>query len=86
MVEAHDSQLEALESAAMAFIEDNAQAFHREAMPTLSLLAQCPNLAHIWLAVTGLIAAGLDPGGASGAAGAGGAAGAVGGAGVAAHT
>ena len=48
--------------AAMGFIEEHARAFHREAMPTLSLLAQRPNLARLWLAVTGLLTAGLDPG------------------------
>ena len=81
LVYAHDHQLEALEGAAMAFIEGNARAFHREAMPTLSLLAQRPNLAHLWLAVTGLLTAGLDPG-APGAEGDGGAAGARGAAGA----
>ena len=67
----------------MAFIEANARAFHREAMPTLSVLAQRPH--HLLLAVTGLIAAGLDPG-APGGAGAGGAVGAARDAGVANHT
>ena len=59
LVYAHDSGLEALEEAAMAFIEENALLSQTEAMPTLSVLAQRPNLAHLWLAVTGLIAAGL---------------------------
>ena len=81
-----EKKLEALEEAAMAFIEEHARAFHREAMPTLSLLAQRPNLAHLWLAVTGLLTAGLDPE-ASGAAGDGGAAAdAAGGSGGAAQT
>ena len=82
---AHDHQLEALEEAAMAFMEEHARAFHREAMPTLSVLAQRPNLAHLLLAVTGLLTAGLDPG-ASGAAGDGVAAGAARGSGGAAQT
>ena len=56
---AHDHQLEALEAAAMGFIEGNALLFQKEAMPTLSVLAQRPNLGHLLLAVTGLIAAGL---------------------------
>jgi hypothetical protein len=60
LVYAHDHQLEALEAAAMGFIEEHARAFHREAMPTLSVLAQRPNLAHLLLAVTGLIAAGFS--------------------------
>ena len=55
LVYAHDQQLEALEEAAMAFIEENARAFHREAMSTLLLLAQRPNLAHLWQAVTVLL-------------------------------
>ena len=80
---AHDHGLEALEAAAMAFIEENALLFHREAMPTLSLLGQRPH--HLWLAVTGLLMAGVVPG-AAGGAGAGGAAGAAGGAGGAAQT
>ena len=75
---AHDHQLEALEEAAMAFIEKHARAFHREAMPTLSLLG--PRSHHLWLAVTGLLMAGVDPG-APGAAAVGGAVGAAGGAG-----
>ena len=82
---AHDHGLEALEEAAMAFIEENALLFHREAMPTLSVLAQRLDHAHILLAVTGLLMAGVDPG-AAGGAGAGGAAGAAGGAGGAAQT
>ena len=60
LVYAHEHQLEALEAAAMAFIEENALLFHREAMPTLSVLAQRPNLAHLWLAVTGLLTAGFS--------------------------
>ena len=65
----------------MGFIAEHALLFHRGAMPTLSMLAQRPNHAHLLLAVTGLLTAGLDPGGpgAAGdgvAAGAGGAAGA----------
>ena len=78
LVYAHDHQLEALEEAAMAFIEENALLFHREAMPTLSVLAQNPLL----LTVTGLLMAGVVPGGPSGAGaeGAGGAAGDAGGA------
>ena len=83
LVYSHDHQLESLEEAAMAFIEANARAFHREAMPTLSVLAQRPH--HLLLAVTGLIAAGLDPG-APGGAGAGGAVGAARDAGVDNHT
>ena len=73
LVYAHDHQLEALEEAAMAFIQDNALLFQREAMPTLSVLAQNPLL----LAVTGLIAAGLAScvHGGAGAGGVGGAAG-----------
>ena len=67
----------------MTFIEENARTFHTEAMPTLSVLAQRPH--HLLLAVTGLIAAGLDPG-APGGAGAGGAVGAARDAGVANHT
>ena len=51
---AHDHELEALEEAAMAFIQQNALLFQREAMPTLSVLQQ-----PLLLAVTGLIAAGL---------------------------
>ncbi|MGB1602021.1 MAG: hypothetical protein ACPIOQ_55350, partial [Promethearchaeia archaeon] len=66
-------------------IEENARDFHRAAMPTLSVLAQRPNLAHLLLAVTGLLMAGVDPG-APGAAGADGADGAAGGAGGAAPT
>jgi speckle-type POZ protein len=77
LVYAHDHQLEALEAAAMAFIEENARAFHREAMATLSLLSQHPH--HLLLAVTGLLMAGVDPG-APGGAGAGGGVGAAGGA------
>ena len=72
-----------LQEAAMAFIEENARAFHREAMPTLSLLDQ--RRYHLLLAVTGLLMAGVVPG-AAGGAGAGGAAGAAGGAGGAAQT
>ena len=66
---AHDHQLEALEEAAMAFIEENPRAFHREAMPTLSVLAQRPHL--LLLAVIGLLMAGVDRGvpGGSGAVG-----------------
>ena len=60
LVYAHEHQLEALEAAAMAFIEENALLFHREAMPTLSVLAQRPNLAHLLLAVTGLLTAGFS--------------------------
>ena len=72
MVYAHDSGAEALEEAAMTFIEENALLFHMEAMPTPRVLAQRPNLAHLLLAVTGLIAAGLVSlvGGAGGSAGA----------------
>ena len=81
LVYAHDHQLEALEEAAMAFLEENALLFHREAMPTLSVLAQNPLL----LTVTGLLMAGVVPAGPSGA-GAGGAGGAAGGAGGAAQT
>ena len=55
---AHDHQLEALEEAAMAFIEEHALLFHREAMPTLSLLG--PRSHHLWLAVTGLLTAGFS--------------------------
>ena len=66
-----------LQEAAMAFIEENARAFHREAMPTLSLLGQ--RRYHLLLAVTGLLMAGVDPE-ASGGAGAGGGVGAAGGA------
>ena len=54
LVYAHDLKLEALEEAAMAFIQQNALLFQREAMPTLSVLQQ-----PLLLAVTGLIAAGL---------------------------
>ena len=60
LVYAHDHGLEALEAAAMAFIEENALLFHREAMPTLSVLAQRPH--HLLLAVTGLLMAGVVPG------------------------
>ena len=52
---AHENKLEALEEVAMTFIEENARTFHTEAMPTLSVLAQRPNLAHLLLAVTGLL-------------------------------
>ena len=55
---AHEHQLEALEAAAMAFIEENALLFHREAMPTLSLLVQPRD--HLLLAVTGLLTAGFS--------------------------
>ena len=55
---AHDHQLEALEEAAMAFIEANVRAFHREAMPTLSLLGHHRH--HLLLAVTGLLTAGFS--------------------------
>ena len=58
----------------MGFIEENALLFLREAMPTLSVLAQRPNLAHLWLAVTGLLTAGFSsavhvPDGGGGAGG-----------------
>ena len=66
-----EKKLEALEAAAMAFIQEYAVCFGREAMPTLALLAQLPNLAHLWITVTGLLTAGLLPA-AEGAAGAGG--------------
>jgi hypothetical protein len=78
LVYAHDHQLEALEEAAMAFIEEHALAFHREAMPTLSLLGQ--HRYHLLLAVTGLLTAGFSSalhggeGGGGGGRGAGGAA------------
>ena len=42
----------------MAFIEENALLFHREAMPTLSLLVQPRD--HLLLAVTGLLTAGFS--------------------------
>ena len=71
LVYAHDHQLEALEAAAMVFIQEHAVCFGREAMPTLALLAQRPNLAHLSVTVTGLLTAGLLPA-AAGAAGAGG--------------
>ena len=58
LVYAHEHQLEALEAAAMAFIEENALLFHREAMPTLSLLVQPRD--HLLLAVTGLLTAGFS--------------------------
>ena len=82
LVYAHDHQLEALEEVAMGFIEEHALLFHREAMPTLSLLGQ--HRYHLLLAVTGLLTAGLAPGGAGGAS-SGGAVGAAGGAGGAAQ-
>ena len=63
--------------AAMAFIQDNARAFHREAMPTLSVLAKRVDHAHILLTVTGLIANGFASVEDSGA-GAGGGGGAIG--------
>jgi hypothetical protein len=78
LVYAHDSGVEALEEAAMAFIEEHALAFHREAMPTLSLLGQ--HRYHLLLAVTGLLTAGFSSalhggeGGGGGGRGAGGAA------------
>ena len=53
-----EKKLEALEEAAMAFIEANALLFHREAMPTLSLLGERPH--HLLLAVTGLLTAGFS--------------------------
>jgi hypothetical protein len=81
LVYAHDHQLEALEEAAMAFIQENALLFHREAMPTLSMIAQRPHLSHLLLAVTGLLTAGLAPA----APGAAGAVGGAGGAGGGAH-
>ena len=59
LVYAHDMKLEALEDAVMGFIGDNALLFHKEAMPTLSVLAMRPDLAHLWLAVTGLLMAGV---------------------------
>ena len=71
LVYAHEKKLEALEEAAMAFIQEHAVCFGREAMPTLALLAQRPNLAHLCVTVTGLLTAGLLPA-AAGAAGAGG--------------
>ena len=77
---AHDHQLEALEEAAMAFIEEHALLFHREAMPTLSMIAQRPHLSHLLLAVTGLLTAGLAPAGPGAAGAVGGAGGAGGGA------
>ena len=46
-------------------------------MPTLALLTKRPNLVHLAVTITGLMAAGLDPGG-HGLAGAGGAGGAAG--------
>ena len=80
LVYAHDQHLDALEEVAMAFIAENALLFYPEAMPTLSVLAQSFDHAHLLLAVTGLLKAGLAPG-APGAAGAvGGAEGAGGGA------
>ena len=47
LVHAHG---QALEEAGMAFIETNARAFHTEAMLTLSVVAQRPNPAHLFLA------------------------------------
>ena len=53
-------------------------------MPTLALLTKRPNLVHLAVTITGLMAAGLDPGGhgRAGAGGDGGAAASVGGAGL----
>ena len=64
----------------MAFIEENALLFHREAMPTLSMIAQRPHLSHLLLAVTGLLMSGVVPGGPGAAGAVGGAGGAGGGA------
>jgi hypothetical protein len=57
LVYAHDHQLEALEEAAMAFIEENALLFQMDAMSTLSVLGQSRH--HLLLVVTGLLASGL---------------------------
>jgi sugar lactone lactonase YvrE len=62
LVHAHDADMPVLKEAAMAFIQENALMFHREAMPTLALLKQRPaDLMDMLMAITGLLMAGVVP-------------------------
>ena len=61
LVHAHDANMPVLKEA-VAFIQENALMFHREAMPTLALLKQRPaDLMDMLMAITGLLMAGVVP-------------------------